>query len=76
MANITIGRFPVPTDSERAETPEGVNWVSDTWESWIEPEDRSWILYVDRDGSPTFYVERDERGGVVGEPVIGRRVVQ
>jgi hypothetical protein len=55
MANITIGRYPVPTTDERAALEAqhpGASWPSDRWECWIEPEDRSWILYVGADASP------------------------
>ena len=69
--NITIGRYEVPTVDERqkmeSEHP-NVHWPSDTWESYIEPEDRSWILYVERNGGFAFYPEREPSGAVVGEP--------
>jgi hypothetical protein len=71
MANITIGRYPVPTDAERAalgEAHPGAQWPSDRWESYVEPEDRSWILYVGVDGSPAFWPRREPSGAVIGEP--------
>ena len=67
--NITIGRYEVPTDEERAQWPEGTGYPSDKWESYIEPEDRSWILYVGTDGGVAFWPHRDADGGVIGEPV-------
>lgn len=33
----------------------------------IEPEDRSWIVFVDVDNKPTLYAHRDETGASVGE---------
>lgn len=68
MANICIGRYPVPTGSERASVPHGVGFPSDCWESYIEPEDRSWILFVGVDNEVAFWPHRDENGGVIGEP--------
>lgn len=73
MANIMISRYEVPTDAERealqAQFPDKeVGYPSDRWESYIEPEDRSWILYVAQDGTPMFWSHRDENGGVIGEP--------
>lgn len=38
--NITIGRYDCPSQAEREATPEGVSYPADTWESYIEPEDR------------------------------------
>lgn len=70
--NITIGRYPVPTDEGRtelqAEHP-NASWPSDRWESYIEPEDRSWILYVGTDGEVAFWPHREPSGAVIGEPV-------
>ena len=66
--NIVISRYDIPTDAERAAL-EGVHFSSDTWESVVEPEDRSWILYVGKDGTPVFWPQRDAAGGVIGEPV-------
>jgi|HubBroStandDraft_2_1064218.scaffolds.fasta_scaffold406293_2 hypothetical protein len=68
MSNICIGRYPVPTESDRASVPEGVGFPADRWESYIEPEDRSWILFVGVDGDVAFWPHRDANGGVIGEP--------
>lgn len=69
--NITIGRYAVPNEQERQEIQAGtdkeVNFPADTWESWIEPEDGKWILFVGKDGSAAFWPQRDERGGVIGD---------
>jgi hypothetical protein len=40
--------------------PESKNWAG-----CIEPDDRSWIMFVDRDNRPTVYLNRDETGGVM-----------
>ena len=34
------------------------------WQGWIEPEDRSWIAFVDLDGRPVFFLTRDQSGAV------------
>ena len=36
------------------------------WAGWIEPRDRSWILFIHMDGTTMFYAKRDpETGGVI-----------
>ena len=32
---------------------------------YVEPEDRSWILFVAQDGGADFFGSRDENGGVL-----------
>lgn len=40
------------------------------WGGLIEPEDRSWIIFLDEHGKPEVYwAERDADGGVVGPAV-------
>jgi len=51
MQNITIGRY---------DHPESVGFSG-----WVEPEDRSWILFIKDDGSALFFPERDETGAVI-----------
>ena len=51
MNNIKVGRYTNP--------------VNIGWQGWIEPEDRSWIAFIDLDGRPKFYLHRDEKGGVI-----------
>lgn len=35
---------------------------------WIEPADKSWIIYLDADGRPdVYFANRDADGGVIGE---------
>ena len=35
------------------------------WLGWVEPADRSWIVFVARDGKALFFGQRDETGAVV-----------
>ena len=35
---------------------------------WMEPADRSWIAFIDVDGRPRFFLDRDPSGAVV-EPL-------
>ena len=57
MSNLTIGRY----DHES---------ITEHFAGYIEPADKSWIIYLDADGKPALYwPERDADGGVVGEPV-------
>ncbi len=32
---------------------------------WIEDDARTWIMFIENDGSPTVYLHRDSDGGVV-----------
>jgi hypothetical protein len=50
MSNIEVGRY---------DDPESVGW-----QGWVQPEDRSWILYVKTDGSVTAFLNRDPDGAV------------
>lgn len=39
---------------------------SKNWAGCIEPDDRSWIMFVDKDNRPTVFLNRDpETGGVL-----------
>ena len=58
MQNLTVGRYIEPS-------------VKTSYQGWIEPDDRSWVIYLDSEGMPVlFWKERDAEGGVVGEPII------
>jgi len=35
------------------------------WQGWIEPEDLTWIMFVDREGHVTLFDERDPVTGSV-----------
>ena len=55
MQNIIVGRYQ--TDRE----PKGHNWAG-----WIEPDDRSWIMFVGEDPSNILvYLDRDPVTGAV-----------
>jgi hypothetical protein len=47
---------------ERYDDPKAIGY-----QGYVEPEDRSWILYVENDGAPLFYPHRAEDGGVLCE---------
>jgi hypothetical protein len=54
MQNIHVRRY---------ETPNQVHY-----QGWIEPEDRSWILFIEKDGTPQLYLEvevEEEEGKTV-----------
>jgi len=51
MNNIIVGRYA---------NPKAVGWAG-----WIEPEDKSWIAFIDLNGTPTFFLERDAVTGAV-----------
>jgi hypothetical protein len=52
VSNIIVGRY------QNAE-------LRKHWQGWIEPEDLSWIAFIDADGKPTFFLERDPETGAV-----------
>jgi hypothetical protein len=39
------------------------------YQGYIEPADRSWILYIGVDGSPLFFPHRAPDGGVLCEAI-------
>lgn len=39
------------------------------WIGWIEPDDESWIGFVDIDGCGLLWVGRERTGGVLGKPL-------
>lgn len=65
MNNIQVHRYPVPTEEQRAQWPQGVTDVSDHWQGWIEPDDLSWIAFIEKDGKPVVYLDRDPVTGAV-----------
>lgn len=61
MCNITVSRYePSPKP-----LVEGVSDIADFWQGFIEPEDRSWIMFIAADGSPTVFLDRDPVTGAV-----------
>lgn len=39
------------------------------YRGWVEPADKSWILFVRDDGTPELYTNRDpETGALIGGP--------
>ena len=82
MSNIKISRYHVPTEAERAaweqrKQAEGITqtespFISDAFAGLIEPEDRSWIIFLDADGKPShYYPHRDQASGaVMCDPVL------
>lgn len=55
MSTITIGRY----DHES---------ITKDYAGYIEPSDRSWIIYLDATGKPSiYYPEREASGAVIGE---------
>lgn len=57
MQNIHVGRYSNAHDIG--------------WAGWIEPNDKSWIAFIDLDGRPTFFLERDATGAVVKRDASG-----
>ncbi len=51
MSSIRVGRY---------QNPQSVGWAG-----WIEPEDLSWIAFIDLKGAPTFFLNRDPVTGAV-----------
>jgi hypothetical protein len=60
MCNITVGRYDVPTDAERAAMEEahpGVQWPADRWQGWVSPDVGNWTIFVGVDGKPVLCVD-------------------
>jgi hypothetical protein len=61
MSNVTIGRYSAP------------DTVHEKWSGWIEgttDDGHSWITFLDPSGQPKLHwAQRDETGGVIGEPI-------
>lgn len=52
MYNIRVGRYAEPKNVGG-------------WAGWIEPEDRTWIMFVRSDGTVCAYLNRDPATGAV-----------
>jgi hypothetical protein len=50
LGNITVGRY------ESKDTG---------YQGWIEPDDKSWIMFVCDDGQPVAFLDRDPATGAV-----------
>lgn len=48
MQNLKIGRYTHPETQA-------------SWLGWIEPDDMSWIMFIDADNRPTVFLDRDPR---------------
>lgn len=60
MTNITVGRYG---PNEGTVLEDGT--IRQDWQGWIEPDDLSWIAFIDMGGRPTFFLDRDPvTGGV------------
>lgn len=58
LSSITIGRY-------------GHESITNDFAGWVEPADKSWILYLDATGKPAaFYAEREPSGAVIGDGVV------
>lgn len=64
MGNIEVGRYPPDMGHVNPDGP-----IAQTWQGWIQDEARTWIAFIDMEGRPTFYLHRDERGGVIDQSV-------
>jgi hypothetical protein len=51
MDNVKVGRY---------DHPDSVGWLG-----WIEPEDKSWIMFIGLDHRPVVYLDHDPETGAV-----------
>jgi hypothetical protein len=51
MKNIAVHRYSDPAQ---------VGWLG-----WIEPEDKSWIMFIPLEGEPVLFSSRDPETGAV-----------
>ncbi len=52
MQNIKVGRYEHET-------------LTCDWQGWIEPDDLSWIAFIQADGVPIVFLDRDSITGAV-----------
>lgn len=52
MGNITVGRYKHES-------------VTRDYQGWLEPDDKSWIMFIRSDGVPEVYLDRDPITGAV-----------
>ena len=50
MQNIIVGRYESCSD----------------YQGWIEPDDKSWIAFIAKDGRPEVFLNREPSGAVIG----------
>jgi len=59
MQNINVHRYEPPVLAE-----DGIGWAG-----YVEPEDKTWILFIGEGRDPLLWPNRDpETGAVIGEP--------
>jgi len=51
LSRIRVGRY---------DQPDKVGWLG-----WIEDEWKTWVAYIDLEGHPRFYLNRDDTGKVL-----------
>lgn len=73
MQRITIGRYgTIPADVARPADP-ALTPAQDMYDGWVEgvrDDGTSWIMFLDKGGSPEcFWGDREESGAVNGEPI-------
>lgn len=50
MQNLEAGRYTDPAIG---------------WQGWVEPVDRTWIMFIDADNRPVMFLDRDPATGGV-----------
>lgn len=81
MQGIKVQRYAAPTEVERADAlgdmaARGIAqgaplFPSDIFGGIIEPDDKSWIIWLDTNGRPSYYYPtRTSTGAVDCEPVL------
>lgn len=52
MQNIIVHRYTHPS-------------ITRDWQGYLEPDDLSWIMFIDADGIPMVFLDRDPETGAV-----------
>lgn len=52
MSRIKVGRYTHPS-------------VTKDWLGWMEPEDKSWIIFIDSENNPKVFLNRDPETGAI-----------
>lgn len=62
MQNVTVSRY------RKGFTADGTPHIGNFWQGYIEPADKSWIVFIDVDGRPLVFLDRDPVTGAVAGP--------
>lgn len=68
------GKWPSEKSLRKSMTIDNTMVVGDygddsNFVGWVENKQHTWIVFIDKAGSPLIWLKRDVNGGVIGEPI-------